>query len=305
MIPQLVALLWIAPLAPAQSLGCIEVERDRIVAGDLAASLSSFAQLPPQTPLGASPLPGVRRFFHLPELKMLAKRYGMDIGAAPDVCVERPMEKLDREKVLESMRQALGLKDARIEIAETNLYPVPRGRVMFRREDLGRPALASSESPVIWRGNVLYGDSHRFAIWARVHVSASVPRVVAVEDLKRGEPIATSKVRVETATAFPAAGDVARTIEEVAGRTPVRDVAAGSEIHLGQTVQTPDVSRGEMIDVEVQSGAARLRFTGKAETAGVSGDIVTVRNPATNKVFQARVLGRGKAFLDAGRANGR
>ena len=305
MILRLMALLWIARFAPAQSTGCIVVEGDRIVASNFAASLPGFAQLPPEMPVGAAPLPGVRRVFHPPELTSLAKRLGVDVGAPDDLCFERPLEKLDRGRLLESMRQALGLNDATIEIVETSLYPVPRGRVQFRREDLGRPALASSASPVTWRGNVIYGDGHRFSIWARVLISASVPRVVAVEGLKRGEPIAAGRIRVETSPIFPATGDVARTIEEVAGKTPVRDLAAGTEIHLAQIVATPDVSRGEMIDVEVRSGAARLLLTGKAEVAGRSGDIITVRNPTSNKVFQARVLGKGKAFLDAERANGR
>jgi flagella basal body P-ring formation protein FlgA len=67
----------------------------------------------------------------------------------------------------------------------------------------------------------------------------------------------------------------------------------------------PDVNRGEMVEVEVRSGAAHLAFTGKAESAGHSGDTIVIRNPSSNKVFQARVDGKGKAFLDAGGALGK
>jgi flagella basal body P-ring formation protein FlgA len=56
--------------------------------------------------------------------------------------------------------------------------------------------------------------------------------------------------------------------------------------------------------VEVRSGGAHLIFTGKAETTGHSGDLIVVRNLSSNKVFQARIEGKGKAFLDAGRALG-
>ena len=212
-------------------------------------------------------------------MKALARHYGVDIGTSPDICFERAMETLDRNKLLESMREALGLQDARIEIVETSTYPVPRGRLVFRAEDLGRPALPSAEPPVTWRGSVIYGSGQRFSIWARVRVSASVPRVVAVENLKRGEPIAAGKIRV-------------------AGRTPVRDLAAGAEIHRAQIVPAPDVKRGDMIDVEVRSGAARLVLTAEAETAGRSGDVITVRNPASKKLFKARILEKGRAFFD-------
>jgi flagella basal body P-ring formation protein FlgA len=59
-----------------------------------------------------------------------------------------------------------------------------------------------------------------------------------------------------------------------------------------------------MVEVEVRSGAAHLAFTGKAESTGRSGDTVVIRNLSSNKVFQARIEGKGKAFLDAGRALG-
>jgi len=75
-------------------------------------------------------------------------------------------------------------------------------------------------------------------------------------------------------------------------------------IHLAQLMLPPDVNRGEMVEVEVRSGAAHLAFTGKAESAGRSGDTIVIRNLSSNKVFQARIEGKGKAFLDAGRALG-
>jgi flagella basal body P-ring formation protein FlgA len=299
-----VALLWLARFAPAQPPKCLAVEGDRIVAADFAASLPAFGQLAPETPVEPAPMPGVRRLFHWFELASLAKRYGLEAGSPRDVCFERKMESLDRGKVLEEMRRALGLKDARIEIVETSLDPVPRGRLEFRREDLGRPALPSSPAPVTWRGNVIYGDNHRFSIWARVSISARLSRVVAVENLRHGEPIGATQIRVETVEGFPAVGEAAQSIEEVAGRALSRDVAAGSEIRVAQLIAVPDVSRGEMVDVEVRSGAARLLLTGKAESAGRAGDMIAIRNMTSNKLFQARVTGKGKALLDAGRAHG-
>ncbi|MGA3095453.1 MAG: flagellar basal body P-ring formation chaperone FlgA [Bryobacteraceae bacterium] len=300
----LVALLWLARFAPAQAPKCLAVEGEHIVAGDLAASLPAFGQLDPETPVALTPMPGVRRVFRWYELAALAKRYGLEAGSPSDACFERKMENLDRDKVLEEMRRTLALKDARIEIVETSADPVPRGRLEFRREDLGRPALLSSPTPVTWRGSVIYGDNHRFSIWARVAISARQPRVVAAEYLKRGEPIGAAQIRVETVEGFPVAGEVAQSIEEVAGREMSRDLVAGSEIRVAQLIAVPDVSRGEMVDVEVRSGAARLLLTGKAESSGRSGDMIAIRNMTSNKLFQARITGKGKALLDAGRAHG-
>ncbi len=65
---------------------------------------------------------------------------------------------------------------------------------------------------------------------------------------------------------------------------------------LGQT-PAPEVTRGESVAVEVQSGAARLTFDAKAESSGKPGDTVLLRNPENGRLFQARVVGKGKALV--------
>jgi flagella basal body P-ring formation protein FlgA len=299
-----IVLLWFACFTPAQTPKCVEVEGDRILARDFAVSLPGFGQLSPETPLAPAPQPGARRFFRSFELVALAQRYSVKIDPDAGVCFERQTEMLDRDRVLEAMRLALPLPDLKIEIVETSLYPVPRGRLEFRRESLATPASPSAHIALEWRGNVIYGDNQRFGVWARVLISAPMPRVVAAESLGKGEVIGASQVRVETADRFPISGDVAQTVDQVVGRASMRVVAPGTEIHLAQLMVPPDVNRGEMIEVEVRSGGAHLAFTGKAESAGRSGDTIVVRNLSSNKVFQARVEGKGKAFLDAGGALG-
>ena len=304
MIRLCIVLLWFACFTPAQTTKCVEVEGDRILAREFAVSLPGFSRLSPETAMAPAPQPGVRRFFRPFELAALAHRYSVEIDPDAAVCFERKTETLAPDRVVEAMRMALPLADLRIEVVETSRYPIPLGRLEFRRESLGIPASPSARVPVEWRGNIVYGDNQRFGVWARVLLVAPVPRVVAAEDLKRGEAIGASQVRVETADRFPMAGDVAVTVDQVVGRAPLRAVVPGAEIHLGQLVLPPDISRGEMVEVEVRSGAAHLAFTGKAETAGRSGDTIAIRNLSSNKVFQARIEGKGKAFLDAGRAFG-
>jgi flagella basal body P-ring formation protein FlgA len=299
-----IVLLWFACFAPAQTPKCVEVEGDRILARDFAASLPGFSRLSPETPLAPAPLPGVRRFFRPFELAALAQRYSVEIDPDAALCFDRQSEMLDRDRVLEAMRLALPLPDLQVEIVETSRYPVPRGRLEFRRESLGSPASPSARIPVEWRGNVIYGDNRSFGVWARVLISAPMPRVVAAEALKKGEAIGAGQVRVETADSFPIATDVAQTVDQVVGRASLRPVSPGTEIHLSQLMVPPDVNRGEMVAVEVRSGAAHVAFTGKAESAGRSGETIVIRNLSSNKVFQARVEGKGRAFLDAGRALG-
>ena len=293
--------LSLAPLAVAHSQECAAFAGDRIEARDLAALVPAFAALPPDTPIAPAPLPGVRRHFGPSEIAGLAQRYNVQVTDPAAVCFLQPVAELHRAQVLDAMQKAFAdVPGARIEIVELSRTLAPSGRIEFRREQLAPPADPKSRQPVLWRGDVVYGAGRRFSIWARVLVSASVTRIVAAEKLARGVPIAAAGLRVETSERFPGRTDAPASIDQVAGRVPLRDIAPGAEIRLSQIVAAPEIARGDVIRIEVRSGAARLLLSGRAESAGRAGELIPIRNLTTNKIFQARVEAKGKAFLDAG-----
>jgi flagella basal body P-ring formation protein FlgA len=292
--------LCIARFAPAQTKRCATVEGDRLLARDFAKSLPVFGNLPPETSIAPAPVPGVRRVFRAGEMALLAKRYDLHPETDEEVCFEWEMRELNREQTLEAMRAVLPFEGLEVALLETSRYLVPPGRLEFRREGLGVPASATERVPVQWRGNVIYGNDHRFTVWARVLVSARIDRVVAAVALKRGEPILAGQIRVESVRGFPAAGDLAQRLDQVVGRVLRRDLPSGAEVRLGQLVAPQDVSRGNLVEIEVRSGAARLALTGKAESSGRSGDMVTIRNLSSNRVFQARVSGKDRVLVDIG-----
>ena len=295
-------LSWVslALALPAWPQTCAPAEHDPITAGDLARLAPAFGRLPAGTPLAPAPGPGVHRVFRALELMSLARKYSLDLPSAEDLCFALPLESLDRARLLDAMKAALPFPEARIEILETSLQPAPRGRIEFRREDLGAPALPESPAPVVWKGNVLYGAGQRFAIWARVVVTARIPRLVAVEPIRRGRSISAAQLRVQPADVFPGRGDAASSLDQVAGRIAVANIAAGAEIHLSQVESPLDVKRGDTVQVEVHSGLTHLALTGKAETNGRTGDFITLRNLRSNRIFQARVDGEDRASLDLG-----
>lgn len=293
----LLASLSLAPALPALPDSCTPLDHDPITARDLAAFLPAFAILSPDTPIAPAPGPGVRRVFHALELRSLARGYSLELATAEDLCFEWPMEVPGRAHLLEAMQAALPEPGTRIEVLETSPYPAPRGRIEFRREDLASPALPEAPAPVVWRGNVVYGANQRFAVWARVRITARVNRVVAAETIRPGAQVSAAQLRVESGNAFPASGDQASRIDQVAGRVALRLIEAGTEIHLSQLQQPPDIKRGDAITVQVLSGSTRLAFTGKSESDGRTGDLISVRNPRSNKIFQARVEGKDRALV--------
>src|SRR5205085_10970133 len=109
-----IMLYTLAGVAHAQSLSCLAVDGDRVLARDLVSAVPDFGKIPPETKLGSAPLPGVRRVLRSFELISLAKRFGVEAVDASDLCLERQMEALDRNRMLDAMRLSLALSDARI-----------------------------------------------------------------------------------------------------------------------------------------------------------------------------------------------
>ena len=276
---------------------CQPVEGARILARELAVAVPEFAALDPQLAVGFSPVPGSRRVMHASDVLSLARRYSIEVSAPKNVCFEWPMRSLERAAVLEAMKASLGLPGAEIAIVEMSRYPVPAGPLEFPTSSLGAPAIRDARQPVLWRGNVIYGGARRFAIWARVTVSTRIQRVTASENLRAGMPIEARHLRLETIEGFPLAPEFAHSIEQVVGQRPLRPISVTSAIRLDQITAPMDVNRGDVVNVEVHAGAAQISIDGKAETAGRSGDVISVRNESSNRLFHARVTGKGKALV--------
>ena len=57
---------------------------------------------------------------------------------------------------------------------------------------------------------------------------------------------------------------------------------------------------GDIVQVEIVSGGARLVLDGVAATSGAVGDSVLVLNPDSKKQFRARVIAAGKVLVTRG-----
>jgi flagella basal body P-ring formation protein FlgA len=286
-----------ARLAGAESTGCRPIDTAEVRGRDVAAAIPAFVTLPPETVFGTMPPPGNRKTFRPAELLSLARRYAIALESAPEICFEWATGPLKRERVLSAMQDALQVPGARIEVLETSLDPAPDGVLEFLRSNLGTPASPDPRVAVIWRGDVIYGGGRRYRIWARVRISVPCERLIAVAALKAGVPILAGQVRPVPSACFPEKGSAAVSAGETVGLVLQRAVAAGAEIRGGMLAPPYDVQRGEMVEVEVVSGTTRLALTAEAQAAGRAGDLVAVRNPASNRVFQARVSGRHKVLV--------
>ncbi|MBZ5622774.1 MAG: flagellar basal body P-ring formation chaperone FlgA [Acidobacteriia bacterium] len=263
---------------------------DRITIRDLAPAFPGLDAGTPDTPVALAPAPGVQRVFRLPELRRLAAR--LNIGAAPEseFCVERRVAPLDPARLLAVMKKQL--PEARIEILDYGRLPAPEGDLEFRVS-----GLRQIPSGGFWSGSVHYAGDHRFMVWAKVKVLVVAPRVIATEDLKPGRPVEASQLRVEMREDFPSVEVFASSLEQVAGRVLLRSVISGTVLRSQWLAAPKEVTRGDVVEVDVWSGGAHLKLPAVAEGSGSTGQTIPVSNPESKKRFLARVVAKGKVSV--------
>ena len=265
---------------------------DQVLAGDLAAAFPEWSTVPPETPLGLAPAPGVQRVFRLPELRRMAERWSLLPAPDREVCVTRPVAVLTAERLLAAMQKEFPA--AHIELLDFGRVPAPEGEVLF-------PASGLRQTPAggYWSGHVLYAVKHHFAIWARVKVKVAATRVIAAQDIKAGLVLDAAQLRAENREEIPAAGFVPA-IEEAAGKVSRRAIAAGVALRAEWLEPAKVVMRGETVGVEVVHGGARLKLEGIAEASGAIGETIPIQNPASKQRFPARVESKGKVIVTKG-----
>ncbi len=285
--------LWVATQVAKP---CVAVDSDRITTGDLARALPAFSSVPASEEIGYSPIPGVRRYFYFPELHRLALQYNVELPAGAQACIERLMETLHPEPVIEAMRKSLDDPAAHIEILELSKIPVPHGDLEFDRSTLP----VGTDGPVVWRGVIRYAGGRKFGVWASVKLRVQGVRIVAAENLAAGKPIQAGQVKLEPAEVYPMPRAAALTLEGVIGNSVRIPVAAGGVIAPGMVDAPKEVERGDVVQVEVQSGSALLKLEATAESAGRHGEPIRVHTLVSGRSFSARVTGKDRVVVATG-----
>jgi flagella basal body P-ring formation protein FlgA len=236
------------------------------------------------------------------ELRRIGAQYGVSVPLDSQACFEWKMQHLTEDAVRAAIRESIQAPEARVEILAMSKEPAPEGRLAFPQNGLSAASNTDPSTPVTWRGYIAYHSTRRFAVWARVRVSATMPRVVALEHLAPGKAITKEQVRLETSDDFPVRNDNARSLDEVIGRVTRRAVRSGVAVLRSDLAEAFQVERGQTVQVTAVSGAAQLELEATAEGSGRQGDVISVRNPRSGKLFRARVEGKGRAIVLVGAA---
>ena len=282
----------------AHSGPCQMIDNDRIFGEDLAKAVPAFLnKIPGDTVIGYSPAPGARRVLGSAELQRIGAPYGVAVAPDAEACFEWNVQPLTVDLVRAAIRETLQSPNARIDVLAISRDQAPVGKLSFPLSGLSASTLSGPDTPVTWRGQVLYHGSRQFAVWARVKIAATTTRVVATELILPGQTVAPHQVKIETYDDFPLRNDIARNLEEVVGRMPRRALREGLPIFRADLIEPFQVQRGDLVDVTAIAGATQLHLPAVAETPGRQGDTISLKNPHSGKIFRARIEGKDKALV--------
>jgi flagella basal body P-ring formation protein FlgA len=282
----------------AHSGPCEIIANDRILGADLAKALPAFLnKMPGDAVIGYSPAPGTRRVLKSVELQRIGAPYGVAVAPDAEACFEWSLQPLTDDVIRAAILHSLQSPDAHVDVLAISGNQAPAGKVSFPLSGLLASTLTGPETPVTWRGEVLYHSSRKFSIWARVKISATTTRVVATQLILPGQTVAPAQVKVETCDDFPLRNDIARNVDEVVGRMPRRAIREGLPVLRSDLIEPFQVQRGDLVDVTAIAGAAQLHVPALAETPGRQGDLITLKNAHSGKIFRARIEGKDKALV--------
>jgi flagella basal body P-ring formation protein FlgA len=289
---------WLLVLSMmAHPATCEMINGDQITGQDLGRVVPAFAHMPGDAVLGYSPAPGARRVFTFPELAQIGGRYNVAVPRDSEACFEWKLQVVNEDTVRAAIRETLQAPEARVDVLAVSKSQAPAGKLVFPLSGLSASSLIDPATPVTWRGEVVYHGSRKFTVWARVRVSATSTRVVATELLLPGQTVLPRQVRIETYDDFPLRNDISRNLEEVVGRVTRRAIRTGLPVFRMDLMEPFLVQRGETVEVTAISGPAQLQMEAVAETSGRQGDVISLKNPSSGKVFRARVEGKDRALV--------
>jgi flagella basal body P-ring formation protein FlgA len=273
------------------AFACQAIDGDRILGKDVASASPLFAALDPHLEIGAAPLAGVQRVMRPEEVVRLARQNGISLDPpASAICFIRSTEPLTPETLLPIIQNALAIHNAKIEILDFSRFGVPRGILEFPKTGLMPNGL--------WRGRVLYGESHSMPVWVKARITVDRTWVEASETLLSGKVIEASQLTLKSGPQFPFDTTFVESENLVVGRRPVRTLASGTPIALAMLTIAHDVERGDRIAVEVKVGGAILAFDATAESSGRTGESILVKNPGNGRSFPAVIQDKGHVSVE-------
>lgn len=271
------------------------VDGPRILAGDLSTLAPAFSVLPPETDIAPSPAGTLVRVFYKAQLAALLPA---SHGELPDrVCVQRKRSVIPPEvwqhAVDTAMADVCGSTPWRAKVLDAPQHRFPTGEIHFSRSGI----VSNRGTGQLWRGSLVLPDKSSVPIWVRVELQSRRRANILQRALTAGSALSPEDYKLEEIwVPGPCIGEKEPLKAE--GLVAKRALPAGNELLREDLRLPPAIHRGQSVELEAASGAARIRIPAVAEQDGEVGEIVHLRSGWNGSKLTGRVTGARKARVE-------
>lgn len=281
--------------AGGQTAATLEVEHDRVTAGDLARIMPEWSEAPAAAEVLYAPLAGVARELPRAEIERLAARHGVSRDRAAQwperITLRRRMRALERLEAEAALAAALARRyrvspeDVAIELVGFPAAQAPAGELRFRAGEAFRRSGEVTTIPLTW----MTPEHRSGTLWLRARISVRGRYAVAARAIEPQKKIEPADLVFSEGELDAPADRWLLAPEQVIGRTLARRVAAGEKIPRAWLVEPKAIARGAVVELRLARGPIELRAPGRAEQAGAVGDRLAFRNLDSGRRVTARV----------------
>ena len=271
---------------------CIPIAGDWVTLRDLVTAIPDLGTLPAETKLLPAPSAGSSRVLNRADFRGMFKE-GLKLPA--NLCVERSGHPLPPEAIRNAIGDAVKEQAIQFEIVESDLRPMPLGRLHFDLRDLRESAFLLANpaiQPRLWPGQLIQPSGQAIPTWALVRVWMETPVWVLDHDLGSAAPVSTADCHIEQRRHSTTSRPVAR-LEQIQDRVAIRRLSAGTALYESDFRAKPSVVSGQKASLSIVSGQTRLVLEARVSGSARIGETVMVTNPSNGRHLNARVVGEG------------
>jgi flagella basal body P-ring formation protein FlgA len=289
----LLASAWM--LAPAAET-CVLIEGSRIHAAELSTAAPAFSALPPTRDLGPAPTGTMVRLFTRAQLAALLP--GIDAVLPERLCVQRKREAIPpvvwQAAIDVAMTEICGSTPWKAKVQEAPQHRLPAGQLVFHRS-----GLTASRGPVqVWRGAVQLPEKSSLPVWVRAEIQSQHRARILSQAIPAGAVLSAADYREEEIWAPGVCAESTDAFPSPEGMVAKRAMPAGAELRKEDLRHPPAVHRGQTVELEAASGAARLRVPAIAEHDADLGETVQMKSGWNGSILVGRVTGAQKAKVE-------
>lgn len=136
-------------------------------------------------------------------------------------------------------------------------------------------------------------DSPGWKVNASSQASVFLPVVLASKVLERGQTISAADLRLEPANIGKASRGFYNRLDQVVGMSAKRRIRDGQQLNPGLLTGALLVKRGQRVRINASQDGIQASAVGEALSNGQLGEVIRVKNLASEKTIDAKVIEAG------------